>query len=131
MSHCLTHSQNDHQTDRSLHVYSFRHEATVCSRKLSFKKKTKTCRCWILGIHCHVENILVKVIPAMFEETRPDVQASLKQAQSILITTNSWTSRATQSYMTVTESFVSNDWQIRNHVLPTRVISVSHMEDLT
>lgn len=66
------------------------------------------------------------VLPKLFEETKAKVKEELNAAESIAITTDGWTSRGTQSYMTVTAHFITEKWQIANPVLQTRIVYESH-----
>lgn len=49
----------------------------------------------------------------MYSEKKREIGENLQKAQSIALTTDSWTSRACQSYMTVTVHFVADDWTIK------------------
>ena len=42
------------------------------------------------------------------------------------ITTDGWTSRATESYVTITSCHISEEWCLKNYVLQTRSLPVSH-----
>ena len=42
------------------------------------------------------------------------------------ITTDVWTSRATESYVTITSCHISEEWCLKNYVLQTRSLPVSH-----
>lgn len=66
------------------------------------------------------------VLPALYKETREKVAQSLKQAECISITTDGWTSRATQSYVTITAHAMTSEWEIKAFVLQTRVLFESH-----
>ncbi len=59
------------------------------------------------------------VLPKLFEEAKGNVVKELIAAEYNAITTDGWTSRATQSYMTVTAHFITENWQIANPVLQT------------
>lgn len=67
-----------------------------------------------------------KAIPAMYEETRAKVENALVSAERVGLTCDGWTSRATESYLTVTVHFVNNDWELKSYVLQTKVMSGSH-----
>ncbi len=54
--------------------------------------------------------------------TKAKVEEGLSTAESIAITTDGWTSRATDSYMTITAHYITGNWQIANHVLQTRPV---------
>ena len=66
------------------------------------------------------------VLPDLYQETRRYVEEALQQACQVAITTDGWTSRATESYMTVTAHCIDGDWKLQNFVLQTRQISESH-----
>lgn len=55
----------------------------------------------------------------------PDLN-TLKKAESITITTNKWTFRGTQSYITVTAHIINRNWEMVNVVLQTRPLCESH-----
>jgi hypothetical protein len=44
----------------------------------------------------------------------------------VALTTDSWTSRATESYLTVTVHFITAEWEIQSHVFQTRPLESSH-----
>ena len=67
-----------------------------------------------------------KIVPELYEEARQTVMESLVAAQTIAITTDGWTSRATDSYVTITAHFVDDSWKLQNHVLQTRPLNESH-----
>ncbi|KAL0146480.1 hypothetical protein M9458_058111 [Cirrhinus mrigala] len=66
------------------------------------------------------------ILPALYKETRAKVAQSLKQAECISITTDGWTSRATQSYVTITAHAMTSEWEIKTFVLQTWVLFESH-----
>uniref|UniRef100_A0A8C5NDS7 HAT C-terminal dimerisation domain-containing protein n=1 Tax=Gouania willdenowi TaxID=441366 RepID=A0A8C5NDS7_GOUWI len=47
-----------------------------------------------------------KKIPALYEETKAGVMNALESAERVGLTCDSWTSRATQSYITITAHFI-------------------------
>ena len=65
------------------------------------------------------------VAPKLYEEVKSKVVTELKSASAIALTTDGWTSRATQSYETVTAHFINQQWKIQNYILQTRVPGVS------
>nr|XP_055035499.1 E3 SUMO-protein ligase ZBED1-like [Misgurnus anguillicaudatus] len=65
-------------------------------------------------------------LPAIYKETMAKVAQSLKQAESISLTTDGWTSRATQSYVTITAHAMTSEWEIKSFVLQTRALFESH-----
>ena len=44
----------------------------------------------------------------------------------VAITTDSWTSRAVQSYFTVTAHYITSDWKLESKVLQTREMPERH-----
>ena len=56
-------------------------------------------------------------IPAMYEATKTKVMADLRKSSQVALTTDYWTSSATQSYMTVTAHYIISNWELRNLVL--------------
>lgn len=70
-----------------------------------------------------------KIIPNLYDETRNDVEKQFKQAPFIALTTDSWTSRATESYNTDTAQFLNEDWSVGSYVLQTRVMDISHTSE--
>lgn len=67
-----------------------------------------------------------KTIPALYRETKAQVMDSMSKASRVAITCDSWTSVATDSYLTVTAHYISEDWEILSHVLQTRAVYESH-----
>ncbi len=53
----------------------------------------------------------------------------LINAKFIALTTDGWTSRATQSFMTITAHYITDNWVIKNPVLQTRAVYESHTSD--
>ena len=47
-------------------------------------------------------------------------------AEGVAITCDGWSSRATESYMTITAHHITNEWQLLAHVLQTRAMHESH-----
>ncbi|KAF3835605.1 hypothetical protein F7725_028163, partial [Dissostichus mawsoni] len=62
------------------------------------------------------------VIPALYNGTKAQVMASMIQAKRVAITCDAWTCVATESYLTVTAHYFSEDWQFLSHVLQTRAV---------
>ena len=48
------------------------------------------------------------------------------KASRVAITSDAWTSVTTESYVTITAHYISEDWQIVSHVLQTRAVYESH-----
>lgn len=65
-------------------------------------------------------------IPKLYNDQKIIVQNELSQAIRVATTTDGWTSRATESYITITSHHISPDWQLKNFVLQTRPIYEGH-----
>lgn len=50
----------------------------------------------------------------------------ISEQESVALTTDLWTSHATQGYITVTSHFINNDWQLHSQVLATRHVCDRH-----
>ncbi|MBN3306654.1 ZBED4 protein, partial [Amia calva] len=66
------------------------------------------------------------VVPNLYNESKAKLVQTLKEAESIAITTDGWTSRGTQSYITITAHTINSDWEMVNVVLQTRPLFESH-----
>nr|XP_061794906.1 E3 SUMO-protein ligase ZBED1-like [Nerophis lumbriciformis] len=66
------------------------------------------------------------VVPSLYREVREDVSMSLQKASRVAITSDAWTSVATESYITITAHYINKDWQMLSHVLQTRSVYESH-----
>ncbi|XP_046545980.1 zinc finger BED domain-containing protein 4-like [Haliotis rubra] len=66
------------------------------------------------------------VIPEMYKKVKSSVMESIARASSMAVTTDGWTSRSTESYITITAHYVNEDWQLENPVLQTRTLQESH-----
>ena len=65
-----------------------------------------------------------KVIPKPYEK----VKAVLINAEFVALTTDGWTSRSMEGYITVTAHFI-HEWEIKNYVLQTRRMDQSHTSE--
>jgi len=65
-------------------------------------------------------------IPNLYNNVKQQVQQEILQAHHFSITTDAWSSRATQSYLTVTFHFIDSDWILKKFVLETRLFNGSH-----
>lgn len=66
------------------------------------------------------------VVPEIYREEKANLTAELKNANAVALTSDGWTSRATESYITVTAHYIDIDWEMRNVVLQTRQLNESH-----
>ena len=61
-----------------------------------------------------------------FNNERESLLKSLTGVESASLTTDTWTSNATDSYITVTEHHITNDWEMESNVLMTRAMPETH-----
>ena len=69
-----------------------------------------------------MDNHLVK----LYDVTRQEVIAQLQEAHSVALTTDSWKSRATESYVTITCHYIDNKWAQREFTVQTRILEKKH-----
>ena len=67
-----------------------------------------------------------KIIPDMNQKVKKVVKSSLAAVSNVALTTNGWTSKATEFYVTITLSHIDENWETKNYVLQTRSFSGSH-----
>lgn len=58
------------------------------------------------------------LIPALFQEVLDEVKSALLDAPYVALTSDGWTSRVTQHYLTITCHYVE-DWELRSKVYVT------------
>ncbi len=69
------------------------------------------------------------MLPPLYSEVRAKLVEDLSNAIFIALTTDGWTSRATQSFMTITAHYITDNWVIKNPVLQTRAVYACHVSD--
>ncbi|KAI7789392.1 putative zinc finger BED domain-containing protein 1-like [Triplophysa rosa] len=69
------------------------------------------------------------VLPQLYNGVKAKVVENLNNAKFLTLTTDGWTSHATQSFMTITAHYITDNWVIANPVLQTRAIYESHTND--
>lgn len=52
------------------------------------------------------------VIPSLHEEVKKEVSLGISKAVSVALTTDGWTSRATESYITTAAHYISQEWKL-------------------
>lgn len=70
--------------------------------------------------------ISTRVIPSIYNACLEKVQTLLEEADCMSLTADSWTSRATDNYITATLHVIDKQWNITNLVLGTDKFSLSH-----
>ncbi|GFR84459.1 zinc finger BED domain-containing protein 4 [Elysia marginata] len=66
------------------------------------------------------------LLPELYKQEKARVKGLLDTSDSVSLTTDIWTSRRTQAFITVTAHFVSNDWKLHSVVLATVRMTESH-----
>lgn len=66
------------------------------------------------------------VVPSLYKECKVKVVQTLKDAETIALTTDGWTSRCTQCYITITAHTIYSNWEMVHFVLQTRPHFESH-----
>ncbi|KAM9350016.1 E3 SUMO-protein ligase ZBED1 [Symphorus nematophorus] len=69
------------------------------------------------------------VIPALYEEIRRGIVKELSDTAYVALTTDGWTSRATESFLTVTVHYITSEWEMKSCVLQTRPLYESHTSE--
>ena len=55
---------------------------------------------------------ITKICRKKYDAIKEKLLASLRMASSVTLTTDIWTSRATQAYLTLTSHFLTADWKM-------------------
>lgn len=89
-----------------------------------FREMIKTFHAgYTLPSRCHFTNLMEK----KYEATLEKVKAELKNAKSkITLTTDAWTSTATEAYLGVTCHFINQDWELTSYSLTTMPLEERH-----
>ncbi|KAK4323032.1 hypothetical protein Pmani_006216 [Petrolisthes manimaculis] len=66
------------------------------------------------------------LLPSLYQNEVKAVSQDLEKAQHISLTTDIWTSRQTQGFITVTAHFISPEWELKSVVLETARIVKAH-----
>ena len=68
-------------------------------------------------------------LPKMYLSKRAELEEQLKSIEYCSITTDLWTSRATEGYITITAHFITNTWKMKSVVLKTSPVNESHTSE--
>ncbi|XP_060605586.1 zinc finger BED domain-containing protein 4-like [Ruditapes philippinarum] len=71
-------------------------------------------------------NTVKSRIEKRYDDERESLVKNLESVQSVSLTTDTWTSNATDSYMTITEHHLTDDWVMESNVLMTREMQERH-----
>uniref|UniRef100_A0A1A8JA70 BED-type domain-containing protein n=1 Tax=Nothobranchius kuhntae TaxID=321403 RepID=A0A1A8JA70_NOTKU len=69
-------------------------------------------------------------VPALYNETKAKLETAVSAAPAVALTSDGWTSRATQSSLAVTVHYIDPEWQMKSSVLQTRLIESHATNDL-
>lgn len=62
----------------------------------------------------------------MYEDRKSALLGELDRVDTVALTTDTWTSNATKSYLTITEHHIDSDWNLMTNVLVTREMPERH-----
>lgn len=65
------------------------------------------------------KQLMKEKIPKLYEECHSRVKKAVDGANSVVLTTDIWTSRATEAYLTVSCHIIDENWQMQAYVLQT------------
>lgn len=65
-------------------------------------------------------------LQSKYETVREKLSSMLRDVEYISITADTWTSIATESYLTITVHYVSHEWLLKSHVLGTLLLEERH-----
>lgn len=65
-------------------------------------------------------------VPALYSECKDHILESLSNTDRVAITCDAWTSITTESYVTITAHYITDEWKLAACVLQTRAMSESH-----
>ncbi|XP_056414792.1 E3 SUMO-protein ligase ZBED1-like isoform X2 [Hyla sarda] len=71
----------------------------------------------------HITDI---ALPKMYKDVKKVVLEELSSAGRVALTCDAWTSRCTESYVTITAHHITGEWKLVSHVLQTRATYDSH-----
>ncbi len=74
------------------------------------------------------KKLMEGTINNMYEDCKAKVMATLQNENHVILTTDMWTSRSTEAYLTVSCHFINN-WQMQEFVLETGHFSAQHTAD--
>uniref|UniRef100_A0A3B1JDP8 BED-type domain-containing protein n=1 Tax=Astyanax mexicanus TaxID=7994 RepID=A0A3B1JDP8_ASTMX len=68
-------------------------------------------------------------LPALYKDCSSKVRRALNEVDNVVLTTDMWTSRTTEGYLTVTSHIVNEHWQMQAFVLETCAFPGQHTAD--
>lgn len=55
-----------------------------------------------------------KEVRSLYEEVKHGLKSDIRLAQTVAITTGGWTSRATETFATITSHFIDQNWKMHD-----------------
>ncbi len=74
----------------------------------------------------HRKTFTEKILPEHFIKVKSTVTSAAYKANFFAITTDCWTSRATEAYMGVTFNTISDDWELVHFTLQNKALPDKH-----
>lgn len=71
-------------------------------------------------------HIAQNVMPTLYTKVKKRILTDSNKADFIAVTTDGWTSKAAQGYITITAHYIDDNFEIQNHTLQTRQLNSSH-----
>ncbi|CAC5402662.1 unnamed protein product [Mytilus coruscus] len=71
-------------------------------------------------------NTIKSRIAKLYDEQKKRLISEISSAKSASLTTDTWTSTATESYIIVTEFHITDNWELKAYVLCTRAMPERH-----
>ena len=65
-------------------------------------------------------------LPDLYVKQKERIAREMGQASYFAVTTNGWTSRANESYLSLTVHYIDKEWKLQSHLLETRHCPESH-----
>ena len=59
----------------------------------------------------------------LYNREKEKVKASLSAAEAVALTTDGWTSRGTESYVTITSSHIDEEWKLKSYILQVKIVN--------
>ena len=105
-----THIIDDLRPFSTIESKSFRHILNVAEPRYRFPSRS---------------TLAGTLIPSLYDEEKANLLKDLNAATWVALTTDGWTSRATESFLTVTAHYLK-DWALTSKVLQTQHFTESH-----
>ena len=68
----------------------------------------------------------MRMLPEAYNKKVGEIKKEISQVSHVALTSDLWTSRTTESYITITCHFLSATWQLRSLVLETLKFNLNH-----